>query len=129
LFQYKAKWEAKYVNDGRMIIDDFKACSPSGEEISSFVTLRTYSETTQRWEMQGLAALQAAAATEWYGNWQDGEMLLNASGKSADGKTIRNTIRFFEIQKDRFAWSSKTSHDEGSRWVLTASLVAVRARS
>jgi hypothetical protein len=129
LFQYKAKWDAKYVNDGRMIIDDFRACGPSGEEVSSFVTLRTYSETTQRWEMQGLAALQPAAATEWYGNWQDGEMLLNASAKNADGKTIRNIIRFFEIQKDRFAWSSKTSRDEGISWVLTASLVAVRAPS
>jgi hypothetical protein len=79
--------------------------------------------------MQGLAALQPAAATKWYGNWQDGEMLLNASGKNADGKTIRNSIRFFEIEKDRFAWSSKTSRDEGISWVLTASLVAVRAPS
>ena len=129
LFQYKAKWEAKYVNDGRMIIDDFKACGPSGEEFSSFVTLRTYSEITQRWEMQGLAAFQPAAATEWYGNWQDGEMLLNASGKNVDGKSIKNKIRFYEIQKDRFAWSSKTSRDEGSSWVQTASLVAVRAPS
>jgi hypothetical protein len=126
LFQYKAKWEAKHVNDGRMIIDDFRACGPSGEEISSFVTLRTYSETTQRWEMQGLAALQPAAATEWHGVWQDGEMLLDACGKSADGKTIRNKIRFYEIQNDRFSWSSKTSRDEGISWVLTASLVAVR---
>ena len=55
LFQYKAKWEAKSVNDGRMIIDDFRACGPAGEEISSFVTLRTYSETVKRWEMQGPA--------------------------------------------------------------------------
>jgi hypothetical protein len=126
LFQYKAKWDAKYVNDGRMIIDDFRACGPSGEAISSFVTLRTYSETTQRWEMQGLAALQPAAATEWYGIWQDGEMLLDATGKNAEGKTIRTQIRFYEIQKDRFSWSSKNSRDEGSSWVQSASLVAVR---
>ena len=127
LFQYKAKWEARYLNDGRMIIDDFKACGPSGEEVSSFVTLRTYSEVTQRWEMQGLAALQPAGPTEWHGIWQDGEMLLDATGKNADGKTIRTKIRFYEIQKDQFSWSSKTSRDEGISWVLTASLLAVRA--
>jgi hypothetical protein len=127
LFQYKAKWDAKCLNAGRMIIDDFKACGPSGEEVSSFVTLRTYSETTQRWEMQGLAALQPAAAMEWYGIWQDGEMLLDATGKNAEGKTIKTKIRFFEIKKDRFSWSSKTSRDEGISWVLSASLVAVRA--
>jgi len=127
LFQYKAMWEAKHVNDGRMIIDDFRACGPSGEAISSFVTLRTYSETTQRWEMQGLAALQPAAPTEWHGVWQDGEMLLDASGRNADGKLIRTKIRFYEIERDRFSWSSKTSRDESVTWIPTASLVAVRA--
>jgi hypothetical protein len=109
-----------------MIIDDFKACAPSGEEISSFVTLRTYSETLKRWEMQGLAALQPAAPTEWYGIWQDGEMLLDATGKNAEGKTIRTKMRFYEIEKDRFSWSSKTSVDEGGSWVQSAALVAVR---
>jgi hypothetical protein len=38
LFQYKAKWSAKYLNEGRMVIDDFKAYSPAGQEVSSFVT-------------------------------------------------------------------------------------------
>lgn len=68
-----------------------------------------------------------AAATEWYGVWQDGEMLLDATGKNADGMTIRNKIRFYEIEKDRFVGSSETSRDEGRSWVQTAALVAVRA--
>src|ERR1017187_10422765 len=50
LFQYKASWTARYLNDSRMIMDDFKALAPTGQEISSFVTLRTYSEVTRHWE-------------------------------------------------------------------------------
>jgi hypothetical protein len=62
LLQYKASWNAQTLNEGRMIIDDFKALAPTGEPISSFVTLRTYSDATRRWELQGLAALQPTAA-------------------------------------------------------------------
>jgi hypothetical protein len=61
LFQYKATWNAKYLNEGRMIVADFKAYAPTGQVISSYVTLRTYSETNHRWEMTALAALQSAA--------------------------------------------------------------------
>jgi hypothetical protein len=111
-----------------MIIDDFKALGPGGEPVSSFVTLRTYSEITQRWEMAGLAALQPAAALEWHGVWYDGEMLLDAAGKNPDGKTVKTKIRFYRIEKNSFAWESQTSLD-GKSWMKTASLVANRADS
>jgi hypothetical protein len=128
LFQYPATWSAQSLNDGRMIVDDFKARGPSGHGISSFVTLRTYSEVTQRWEMAGLAALQPAAAVEWHGRWHDGEMLLDAAGKHPEGKVVRTKIRFFNIQQDRFDWESQVSLDEGKSWNKTASLVASRVR-
>lgn len=48
LFRYKATWSAKYLNEGRMIMDDFEALAPDGRPISSYVTLRTYSEATRR---------------------------------------------------------------------------------
>ena len=45
LLQYKATWNAKYLNEGRMVVDDFKVYGPAGQAISSYVTLRTYSQT------------------------------------------------------------------------------------
>ena len=78
LLEYKARWSAHYLNGKRMIIDDFKTYSPSGQEVSSYVTLRTYSEVTGRWEMAGLSALQPAMNGEWFGLWKDGEMRLEA---------------------------------------------------
>jgi hypothetical protein len=41
LMEYKAAWNAKSLNEGRMIVDDFKALAPKGQAVSSYVTLRT----------------------------------------------------------------------------------------
>jgi hypothetical protein len=127
LTAYKGIWSARYLNEGRMVLDDFKVLAPTGAVISSFVTLRTYCELTARWEMQGLAALQPAMPVEWYGHWKDGEMLLEAVGKNPRGDTVRTAIRFFDIQPRRFSWESKMSADEGQTWMRMASLEAIRA--
>jgi hypothetical protein len=126
LIQYKASWNAQTLNEGRMIMDDFKALAPTGEPISSFVTLRTYSDATQRWELQGLAALQPATALEWHGTWRDGQMVLDATGVGSDGKSLKTRIRFFQIETDRFSWESHVSQDGGSTWFRNASLNAIR---
>jgi hypothetical protein len=127
LFQYKATWSAKYLNEGRMVVDDFKAYAPTGQAVSSYVTLRTYSETNHRWEMVGLAALQPAVSAEWFGEWKDGEMLLRAAGKDPSGNVVRTQIRFFYIAKDSFEWESQVSRDDGQTWIKTAALLASRA--
>jgi hypothetical protein len=125
--KYKAIWNAKYLNEGRMIVDDFKAYAPTGQAVSSFVTLRTYSETNHRWEMTGLAALQPAVSAEWFGEWKDGEMLMSATGKDPAGNVVRSKIRFFHIAKDSFEWESQVSLDDGRTWSKTATLLASRA--
>jgi hypothetical protein len=127
LFKYEATWNAQYLNEGRMVIDDFQAKSPTGQVVSSFVTLRTYSQDKQRWEMVGLAALQPAVSAEWYGQWQNGEMLTNATGKDPAGNSLRNRIRFFNITGNSFEWESRVSRDEGQTWSRIATLLASRA--
>jgi hypothetical protein len=126
--QYKATWSARALNEGRMIMDDFKALAPGGQAVSSYVTLRTYSAATRRWEMAGLAAFQPAAIADWHGVWTGEEMQLDAVGTSPDGRRAMTRIRFAHIEADRFVWESKTSSDDGKTWTPTASLVATRAR-
>ncbi len=126
LVQYQASWNAKHLNEGRMIVDDFKALGPTGQAVSSYVTLRTYSEVTHRWEMVGLSALQPAASAEWFGALKDGEMLLDASGRDPAGILVKTRIRFFNIAKNSFNWESNISSDEGTTWIRTASLLASR---
>jgi hypothetical protein len=126
LMNYAGSWCAKSLNDGRMIMDDFKVHAPDGQAVSSYVTLRTYSEMTRRWEITGLAALQPAMNAAWHGEWHDGEMRLQAVGRDPAGVQIKNRIRFFNIGKDRFDWESRISRDDGATWVLAASVAASR---
>ena len=77
--------------------------------------------------MSGLAALQPATVAQWYGEWKDGEMRIEAIGKDPKGNPIRNRIRFFLIEKDRFSWESNLSLDDGETWIPAASLTATRA--
>jgi hypothetical protein len=127
LLQYQGSWSARHLNAGRMVFDDFKAFAPTGKEISSYVTLRTYSETTHRWEMSGLAAFQPATVAQWYGQWKDGEMQIEVIGKDPTGNPIRNRIRFFLIESNSFSWESKISFDDGKTWIQASSLTATRA--
>ena len=127
LLQYRASWQARHLNEGRMVMDDFKALAPTGQDVSSYITLRTYSEVNQRWEMAGLAALQPAIQAQWFGEWKDGEMQLTAVGNSPTGGTIHNRIRFFNITELSFSWESRVSHNEAASRTLSASLQATRA--
>lgn len=129
LFDYQASWNAQYLNDGRMVMDDFKAHLPTGQAISSYVTLRTYSETSHRWEMTGLSALQTNANAQWFGEWEAGEMLITAIGKNPEGDTIHTRIRFFNIEPNRFHWESRMSRDGGKTWTKSAALVASRIQA
>jgi hypothetical protein len=48
LVAYRAAWSARAVDDGRMIVDEFKAVSPDGQTLAFVVTLRTYCEAAGR---------------------------------------------------------------------------------
>ena len=126
-FTYSATWIARHLNEGRMVMDDFKALSPTGAPVSSFVTLRTYSDVTQRWEMVGLQAFQPTVPTEWHGMLKDNEMHLDAVATLPNGQRVHTRIRFFEIADDSFSWESLMSLDQGNSWRKTASLKARRS--
>ncbi len=128
MLPYLATWEAKYVNDKRMVIDDFRSLGANGEAVSSYVTLRTYSPVAGRWEFAGIGAQTAAAPMlEWYGTGIDREMHLHAKGFGPDGKPVDNSIRFYDITENQFRWESHMSADGGQSWINIAELVAQRS--
>lgn len=127
LQKYGGTWRAEYLHDKRIVLDDFTICLPSGEEVSSFVTLRTYSPITNRWEMAGLAAFQPSLSGKWFGNLGDGEMHLSVENEEADGRVVKHRIRFFDIGPDTFRWERRLSYDGGNTWVLASFLIASRS--
>ncbi len=116
MFEYAADWRAQYLCGGRIIMDEFTIRNPEGQPISSFVTLRTYSQANGRWEMAGMQALEATPMSDWHGHWQNGEMVLEFSVQGAEGKSLKNRIRFFNIKRDRFEWEIRLSTDGGQQW-------------
>ena len=56
-------------------------------------------------------------------------MHTEAVGVDPAGNRVRNRIRFFAIEADRFAWESQVSLDEGKTWVKVATLTATRKDS
>jgi hypothetical protein len=124
--RYQARWRAESLHGGRMVLDDFTVVSPTGQELSSFVTLRTYAPATSRWEIAGLAALQPGIDGRWNGQVVGAEIHLAAEIRSTDGRILHNRIRFHRIEKDRFFRESHNSHDDRVTWELAASLIANR---
>ena len=125
---YTGVWRAEYRHDKRMVVDDFSIHLPDGTEVSSFVTVRSYSPLTNRWEIAGLGAFQTAMQGEWFGAWSDGEMVLQAKARGPDGRDVRNRIRFHDIAAETFHWESLISFDDGATWMKAASLIATRKR-
>jgi hypothetical protein len=124
--RYQARWRAEYLHDRRMVLDDFAFVSPSGEELSSFVTLRTYAHATSRWEIAGLFALQPGMNGQWNGRAVGAEMHLAAEIRMPNGSILHNRERFHDIEADEFRWESLNSHDDCATWTLVSALTATR---
>lgn len=126
VLHYEADWRAVNLDDGRVVMDEFRALGSGRERVSNFVTLRTYSPASGRWEMAGLAAGQPAGPMRWQGEWHGGEMHIEAEGADPQGRPVRTRIRFFDIRPGSFAWESQVSLDGGTRWMPAARLTATR---
>ena len=124
--RFQARWRAEYLHEKRMLLDDFTVVSPSGEELSSFLTLRTYARASGRWEIAGLAALQPGMDGRWNGHAVGAEMHCAAEIRMANQSVLHSRERFHAIERDQFLWESRISHDDGKSWTLVSSLIASR---
>jgi hypothetical protein len=126
-FRYQARWRAEYLHERRIVLDDFTFVSPAGEELSSFVTLRTYAPITNRWEIAGLAALEPGLNGQWNGCAVGAEMHLAAEIRMPNGSVLHNRETFRDIEPNCFRWESHNSHDYRATWTLASALIANRA--
>lgn len=123
--KFDGSWEARYAVGGRMVIDTYKRLAPNGEEISTAVTLRTYCEDTERWEMVALFALRPQPMTSFIGRREGDEMHLEAKVLDSNGTAFETRVRFFRITPDSFDWELKGSLD-GENWVRLTTITAKR---
>jgi len=124
---YSGTWRAKHLHDARMVLDEFTARLEDGSEISYMATLRSFSTTTQRWEMTFLIAHQPQLISSFSGVFEKGEMLLEGSGCTLTGEPVAARVRFFEITPTSFEWENRVSLDQGATWYRDSTISARRA--
>ncbi|MDY8137541.1 hypothetical protein [Aquimarina sp. 2201CG5-10] len=124
--EYKGKWEAQLLDDGRMIFDTVTWYNSDGTIESFYPTLRTFSPKTNQWEMTYMASLSYMHSESFRGKFIDGEGHFDAVVSIAPGELINAKIRFYDIKKDTIKWSMQISADGGENWFIAERISAKR---
>lgn len=127
----QGSWKAWRAFDGYGIDDELRVFDGSGNPVTLNHAQRIYDGKSQRWLISSLdvyrARFSAASA-----QWQNGEMRLNGTGSTNEGKPLLTRSRFFEITPERFRMQQDRSLDNGASWdeavlTITAKRIAAKA--
>lgn len=108
-------WKAWKSFDGLGLDDELRIVDASGNPVSLSHAQRIYDSKARRWLVSGLDVYRARFGSST-GQWQDGEMRLEGSGQTADGKPMLTRTRFSEITPERFKMRQDRSYDNGASW-------------
>jgi hypothetical protein len=108
-------WKAWRSFDGYGLDDELRILDASGNPLSLNHSQRIFDAKARRWLVSGLDVYRARFGSS-SGQWQDGEMRLEGSGQTAEGKPMLTRTRFFEISAERFKMRQDRSYDNGASW-------------
>ncbi|MEO6277133.1 hypothetical protein [Roseateles sp.] len=108
-------WKAWRSFDGYGLDDELRIVDASGNPLSLNHSQRVFDAKAKRWLVSGLDVYRARFGSA-SGQWQGGEMRLEGSGQSAEGKPVLTRTRFFEITPERFKMRQDRSLDNGATW-------------
>lgn len=118
-------WKAWRAFDGLGIDDELRVVDSSGNPATLAHAQRVYDGKAQRWQISVLDVYRARFSTAT-AQWQGGEMRVDGSGTSADGKPMLTRTRFFAITPDGFKMQQDRSTDNGATWDEAALVIAAR---
>ena len=124
----KGFWQAKTVDEGRMIVDEYHSILPTGDTMKGSITLRTFSPLTQQWEMTYLMSMRPQLATRFVARFEDGEIRATAKAVDLQGHHSIAKVRFYDITDKTFEWEQLVSWDEGDTWYKTMTISAERKK-
>jgi hypothetical protein len=113
--KYRGFWAALRLVEGR-ILDEFRVVGDKGETFYVTTTLRAYNAVLDRWELVGMdegSGLQDIGTGQRVGT----EMHIEQKFGYVSGKPTIRKIRYYDIQPDRFSWTSDLSRDGGKTWI------------
>ncbi|MDR7271661.1 hypothetical protein J2X20_004329 [Pelomonas saccharophila] len=119
-------WKAWKAFDGYGLDDELRILDASGNPMSLSYAQRIFDAKSKRWLISGLDVYRTRFGSS-SGAWQDGEMRLEGSGQTNDGKPMLTRTRFMEISAERFKMRQDRSYDNGASWEEgTLTIVAKR---
>ena len=110
----KGFWTAVRLATGQ-VLDEYRVVGDKRETWYVTSTLRSYNAGLDRWELVGMVeggGLQDVGTGQRIG----GEVHIEQKFGVASGNTSILRIRYFNIQPDRFSWSTDRSTDGGKTW-------------
>lgn len=108
-------WKAWKAFDGHGVDDELRIVDASGNPRSLSHSQRVFDAKARRWLVSGLDVYRARFGSS-SGQWQGGEMRLEGSGQTHDGKPVLTRTRFYEISADGFRMRQDRSTDNGASW-------------
>lgn len=111
----------EYRNDGRMIVSEWTATSPTtGKKVAHGITLTTYSNATKKWQNVYLGSMQPGPVTGFATERVGDEI-------HGGGPTFR--IRFFDITPNSYEWEQRVQIRNGDTWLLERTQSATRRQA
>ena len=123
----RGRWTGRKLHGGRIILDETVSYREDGTEVASMATLRSYSPSTQRWQMTFLVAHQPALPIRFFGQRTGDELHLEVIALAGTPSPLLARVRFFEIRPDRFEWEQATRQEGSTSLRRTVSIQARRA--
>jgi hypothetical protein len=124
----RAEWRARWVHQGRMLVDDLGVFLPDGKEVLGWMNLRTWCHEAGCWQISGHRVLAPCSGAITSGYWRDGEMQLEFDTGS-EGARVENRVRFHAITDRSFEWEWRSRPAGHEPFALFAALSARRMDS
>ena len=98
------RWEAKYLYEGRLLLDQLQVADETNSFVRSMATLRTWVPDTGEWVATFLYANEVPQYVDLRGHHEADEIRLLARDLATDEKA---DVRFFDIGADSFVWEQR----------------------
>jgi len=112
--KFRGYWSAARIEDG-LIFDEYRVVGDNAETYYVTRTLRAYNPVLDQWELISTdrdTGLRNAGT----GHRESGEMHIEQKFGVGTQNPSTSRIRYYDIQPDRFSWTSDRSTDGGKTW-------------
>ena len=123
--KFRGFWSALRLDEGQ-ILDEYRVVSDKGDETWYVTTtLRNYNAFLDRWELVGADA-GTGLMDMGIAQKKGAEMHIEQTFGVASGNPSTLRIRYYDIQKDRFAWEADRTVDGGKTWIKRQQTIEAR---